>query len=331
MVVLHGGPGGEREVSLESGRAVLAALGGEAPPGRVLGVEVTEDGRWVVGEETLPAHRAVDALPHGALVLLALHGSPGEDGRMQSFLELCGLRYTGAGPLASATCMDKRRAREAAAEAGVRVAAGLLVTREAWSEDPEPVVDAACALGPGPWFVKPNCGGSSVGVYRADAPEALGASLAAALEFEDDVLVEQAQEGLELTCGIVGNRDQEAVLLPVVEILPRGNRFFDYGQKYDEDGARELCPPEHLSAEAAERVQDRALAVYRATGCEGYARVDFVARDGEEPVFLEVNTLPGFTPRSILPRAAAATGVSFRELCLELCARALNRFERSPL
>ena len=323
VVVLFGGTSGEREVSLSSGRAVLAALGADTPPAQLQGVEITASGTWLVGDRELRAPEAVAELPDEALYFLGLHGSPGEDGRMQAFLELCGRRYTGSGCLASATCMDKRRAREAAQAVGVKTAPARLVSREAWAGE----VDTLLALGEGPWFVKPNCGGSSVGVTRATDPAGLRAGLAAAFEIEPDALVELAQPGLEVTCGIVGNRGDEPVLLPVVEIVPASSAFFDYEEKYSESGARESCPPEHLSAAAVARVQERALRVYRAAGCEGYARIDFLVDGEAEPVFLESNTLPGFTPRSILPQAAAVTGVSFRELCLELCARALARFE----
>ena len=331
VAVLYGGSGGEREVSLKSGRAVLDALGGDPRLGGVHPIEVAADGRWNLDGVVLSAANAVQTLPDDTLLFLGLHGSPGEDGRMQAFLELCGHRYTGSGPMASATCMDKRRAREAVAARAVRVAPGHLVRQEAFQEDCEGELAAVQGLGDGPWFVKPNCGGSSVGVTCAADREALRSGLLRALEVEPDALVEVAQPGIEVTCGVVGNRGEAPVLLPVVEILPKEGRFFDYAEKYDEDGAREVCPPENLSPEAAARVQARALAAYRATGCEGYARIDFIADGEAEPVFLEVNTLPGFTPRSILPQAAAATGVSFADLCLELCARALTRFERSPL
>jgi D-alanine-D-alanine ligase len=336
VVVLFGGRSGEREVSLESGRAMAAALAEDQPPASVSPVELNAQGLWIVDGVEREAREALEHLPPEALFVLGLHGSPGEDGRMQAFLELCGRRYTGAGPMASATCMDKRRARQAVVDAGVAVAPGLLVSREDWAARSEAALEHALSLGPGPWFIKPNCGGSSLGVARAKSGAELRAGLETALELELDALVEQGQAGLEVTCAVIGNRFEVPVLLPVVEIVPAQGRFFTYDEKYDPQGATEFCPPEHLTPAAAERVQERALAAYRATGCEGYARVDFIvpeqALGGEgEPVFLELNTLPGFTPRSILPLAAAVTGADFRDLCLELCARALARFERNPL
>ncbi len=331
VVVLHGGRGGEREISLASGKAVIEALeeGGEV--GRVLPVEIAADGRWSVDGVLLSAPIAVQALPPRALYFLALHGGAGEDGRMQAFLELSGRRYTGSGPLASGTAMDKRRAREAAGGAGLRTAPARLVAREFFEEDPERELAAIAALGKAPWFIKPNRGGSSVGVSRAADPAQLRSGLVAAFEVGHDALVECAQEGLEVTAGVIGNRGEAPLLLPVVEILPVEGEFFDYQEKYAEGGARELCPPEHLSPQAAARVQARALAIYRAVGCEGYARIDFIAPDDQEPVFLEVNTLPGLSPRSILPQAAAVAGADFPALVAEICARALARFAQDDL
>lgn len=328
VVVLYGGIGGEREVSLTSGGAVLAALA-DAPLGRVIGVEIQADGSWLFGGRSLPAPEAVAALPADALYFLGLHGSPGEDGRMQAFLELCGKRYTGSGPIASGVGMDKRRSREAAAAVGTRVAPGVLVSREEFASEPDRAVNGILALGDGPFFCKPNCGGSSVGVTRAQTESELRAGIARALEEEPDVLVELGQAGVEVTAGFIGNRGEELTALPLVEIQPRSGSFFDYEEKYDAQGAVELCPPESLDSATCERVQERAAACYRALGIEGYARIDWLVEPGGEPVFLEANTLPGFTPRSILPRAAAETGVSFEALCLELITRALKRTPRS--
>jgi len=228
--------------------------------------------------------------------------------------------------------MDKRRARQAVEAVGLVVAAGRFVSREEWAQRPDGVLTALHALGAGPWFVKPNVGGSSVNLVRIEQGHELAGAVEGVLAGGEDVLVEAGQEGLEVTAGIVGNRGQEPVLLPIIEILPGESAFFDYREKYSEDGAREVCPPQQLSQPSAARIQERALSAYRALGCEGYARIDFIVPGAGvtgdvEPVFLEANTLPGFTARSLLPLAAAATGVDFRGLCLELCVRALQRFD----
>lgn len=337
VVVLGGGSSAEREVSLTSSRAIAEALGrpgGEqrALPASVCEVEVDPAGRWCVEGVALSPERALERLPADALYFLGLHGGAGEDGRVQAFLEVAGRRYTGAGPAASQLCMDKRRARQAVEAVRVVVAPGRFISREEWAERPDEVLADLHGLGLAPWFVKPNGGGSSVDLVRVAGERDLPGAVEGVLARGDDVLVEAGQDGLEVTAGIVGNRGQEPVLLPIVEILPRQAAFFDYREKYSSAGAREVCPPEQLAPASAERVQDRALCAYRALGCEGYARLDFIVPPAgvsgdAEPVFLEANTLPGFTARSLLPQAAAATGVDFRGLCLELCARALARFE----
>lgn len=336
VVVLHGGTSGEREVSLQSGRAIVAALaepagspGDDGGPAAVIPVEVSADGRWLVEGRPLEARAALDALPPDALFFLGLHGGAGEDGTLQGFLTVAGRAHTGSGVAASALCMDKHRARLVFQGAGLATAPGVFVER-----GPAPVAEAVerdLARLPGPpWFVKPNRGGSSVQVTRVAAGAELAPSVQAVLGGGDDALVESAVAGLEVTCGVVGNRRGSLRALPVVEILPNDGRFFDYGEKYSPDGAREVCPPRLLAPAAVERVQERALRAYRAAGCDGYARVDFIVPEGAgtdaggEPVVLELNTLPGFTARSLLPRAAAAAGQSFRELCLELCALALE-------
>lgn len=325
LVILHGGTSSEREVSLASGMAIVEALRsipeGEGP-GPIQPVEILEDGAWRVAGHDLPPHEAVSSLEPDSLFLLALHGGAGEDGRIQAFLEVCGRTYTGSGPSASAVCMDKRRTREAAGAVGVRVAPGRLASPEA---GPLHRPGEQC------WFVKPNRGGSSVGVERVTDPDDLEAAVERIHHTGDEALVEVEQPGLEVTSGIIGNRTDELVALPVVEVVPKQGRFFDYEEKYTEGGALEICPPAQLSKATWTRIQDRAARVYRATGCEGYARIDFIVPPGgitgdEEPILLEVNTLPGFTPRSILPQAAGVTGVSYAELCLEVCARAISRF-----
>jgi D-alanine-D-alanine ligase len=328
VVVLYGGTSTEREVSLSSGRAVLAALAPAAGvPAALLGVEVRADGRWVVGEQALPPARALGALPEDTLFFLGLHGGDGEDGTLQGFLRSARRRHTGSGVAASSLCMDKHLSRLCFAAAGLAVAPGALV-RAADAAAPSAALLARLgSLGAAPWYVKPNRGGSSVATTRAAGEEQLDAGLRAASAGGSDVLVESHVAGLETTCGVIGNRGGPLRALPIVEIVPHEGRFFDYEEKYGEGGAREVCPPEHLTRAAQERLAGLALDAYRAAGCDGYARIDFIVPGDAascEPVVLEANTLPGFTPRSLLPQAAAAAGVDFRSLCLELCALALE-------
>lgn len=336
-MVLYGGRSGERDVSLVSGRAVLSALeesraGGDGPA-RVLGVEIDEAGRWLLDGHGRPPLEALERLPADALVFFGLHGGEGEDGRLQGLLEIAGVPFTGSGPAASQRCMDKRTTRALAREAGISVAPGHWLECERWRSAPERAArqawsalargEAACVV------AKPNAGGSSVDTARVAGIEELTSALSMIFEGGDDALVEGWVEGLEATVGIVGNRSGSLRALPVVEIRTKPGRFFDYEEKYGEDGATETCPPQELSPEVVERLSADALTAYRTLGCDGYARADFIVpqEGGAEPVLLEVNTLPGFTPRSLLPQAASVAGASFGALCVELCALALDRVD----
>lgn len=340
IAVLMGGESEEREVSLTSGRAISSALRDLTGPAydvtpAVFDVEIDQAGCWVLDGAALEPHQAIQSLPEETVFLLALHGGAGEDGTVQRLLSHAERRYTGAGPECSALCMDKHRSREAAASAGVAVAPGALVSRARWTEDRAGALAAALAV-PGPTrFVKHTSAGSSFGVHRCTTGEEVENACEAIASSGADILIEAEVTGLETTVGVMGDRT-EAVALPVAEIVPAPGSFFDHEQKYsDQNGAEEFCPPRHLSLGLAARLQQRALTAWAAFGGERYGRVDFIVpatreADGSfeidpaaEPVMLEANTLPGFTPRSLLPLAASADGVGFRELCLELVARAL--------
>lgn len=321
VAVVHGGRSGERAVSLETGRAVLAALsdaGDGRGPRRVLGVEVGPDGRWCVGERWLDPLRAVAALEDVDLFFLGLHGGEGEGGGLQGLLSTAGRRFTGSHLAASAVCLDKVFARELFAAAGGRVAPGVLVARgEAVPRElPRGLGGEPAAA----WFVKPRRGGSSVDTACAASRGELERAVAAVHAAGDDALVETRLEAVEATCAVLGNRGDELVALTPLEIRPHAGRFFDYEEKYSPAGALELCPPESLDAAACARLAELARRAHRALGCDGYSRSDFLVPDGGrgEPVFLETNTLPGLTPRSLVPQAAAHDGLDFRSLCLRI-------------
>ncbi len=343
IVVLSGGSSTEREVSLASGRAISAALSGEDPASLaasataalrppVHAVELDTEGRWVVAGRALAPTAALEALPADALFLLALHGGAGEDGRIAAFLEVAGRTFTGTGHATGALCMHKGHTRLVAAEAGVRVAPGFCALHSTLVRDRDRLVARAAQLPGSVRFVKHATGGSSVLVFRCASDSEVGAALDAIHAAGGDAVVEAAVTGLEVSAGLLGD-GAAANALPVVEILPKGGRFFDFAEKYAADGALERCPAEALGAENERRVQAAARATWGAVGGTGYARIDFivpgpapgVSEPDAVPVLLEVNTLPGFTPRSLLPREAAAVGMDYRTLCFEVLARALER------
>lgn len=326
VVVLMGGRSAERDVSLRSGEGVRVALASLAPPDRpaqLHQVEIAADGTWLVDGTTLAPARAVERLPADALFFLALHGGDGENGVLQGFLQAAGRRYTGSGVAASALCMDKERARRVCVAAGVQVAPGRMVTVREWRQRRAECLAAFARLGR-EWYVKPNSGGSSVATSHVERADALGAAVDRAMRVDREVLVEAAVHGVEATCAVFGNHDEEPRVLQVVEIQPKPGRFFDYEEKYSAAGAREVCPPENLSQEESAAVRAQARTAYLALGCEGYARLDFLVAEGL-PYLLEANTLPGLTERSLLPIAAAAEGLDFGDLCRAICESALRR------
>lgn len=293
IIVMLGGPSAEREVSLRSGAAVAAAL-------RSLGHVVTElDPR--VPKWVLPAGTDV--------VFLALHGTYGEDGTVQQELDRIGVPYTGCGVEASRIGFDKLLTKQKCIEYGVPTPRHL-------------VIDSADASWPRGWnpplVLKPARQGSSVGLQFVDRVSDWSASLEEAFRHDTKVLVEERIVGRETTVGIL-----EDSPLPLVEVRPRSG-VYDYKNKYTAGATEYLCPAP-LDSEITSRVQAVGLAAFRAVGCRDYARIDVMIRPSGEPAVLEVNTLPGMTETSLLPKAAAAAGISYPELCQRMVDLALKR------
>ncbi|MDR7481905.1 MAG: D-alanine--D-alanine ligase [Armatimonadota bacterium] len=309
--VLMGGRSPEREVSLRTGACVLEALDRtryEAVP-----AEIPRAGSWMPPE-------GLD------VAFVALHGPYGEDGTIQGLLEFAGIPYTGSGVLASALAMDKRRARHLMAFHGVPVPASLAVERDAASlREGLLLREIEQALG-FPCVVKPNAQGSSIGVAIVRTPAELPRALDAAFALDNLVLVEEYLTGVEATCGILDDPDVGGpVALPLVEIVP-AREFFDYEAKYTPGAAEEICPA-RLPPAAVWRAQAAALKAYRALGCADFGRVDLFVREADV-VVLEVNTIPGLTRESLLPKAARAAGIEFPRLVERVIASALRRAGR---
>jgi len=333
VVILAGGRSSEREVSLRSGVAVQEALGGMRGPEGLASLELVEiaaDGRWVREGDACDPAQCVSDLPQDAVYFLALHGGEGEDGSVQGFLTCAGRAYTGSGVGPSALAMDKSATRAALSAADLRTAPGRLV--QAWAWNARRAAELAAlrelathhALGDDGWFVKPNRGGSSVNTHSVQGVDQLAAAIDSVIASGDSALVEARIAGTEATCGVLGG-SVDAQSLPPVEIVPRGDHFFDYEQKYDDDGAEEFCPPRSFDAATCAALGDSALTAHRVLGCDGYSRTDFIVpRAGGPPVVLEVNTLPGLTSRSLQPQAAAVIGLGFAGLCLHVLGLALE-------
>jgi D-alanine-D-alanine ligase len=290
--VLMGGCCGEREISLLTGEGVAAALEG-------LGHSVTrlvwnDEGRGL--DELLRAH-PVDVM------FLALHGRGGEDGCVQGVLEVMGIPYTGSGVLASALAMDKLKAKEMFRLHNVPTPPYYTATRA----DLADLEDLHGSFG-FPAIVKPRREGSSLGVEKVDSLSELAAGIARALAFDEHVLVERFVRAKEVHVGILEGR-----VLGAIEVVPKGG-VYDYASKYTAGMTDYVAPPD-LPATRLRGVMNLAERAARALSCTGACRVDLLVTEGENEYVLEVNTLPGMTPTSLLPKIAAAAGLDYPALC----------------
>jgi D-alanine-D-alanine ligase len=329
VAVLLGGRSSEHEISIASGRSVLAAL----DPARYdpVTVEIGRDGRWELGEATqaalplgagvglpIPTNDASSPLSDVDVVLPILHGPFGEDGTVQGLLELAGVPYVGAGVAASAVCMDKDLAK------AVLRARGIPVTRSVTIREGD-LIDHPFDY---PVFVKPARLGSSVGISKVRAAEELEPAVAVARRHDDKVLIEEHVDGIEVECGVLGNRTPIASLPG--EIVAHGfdgADWYDFSAKYDEGGMDLIVPP-RIPVETVERVQEVSVDAFVATECEGMARVDCFVTGTGEVLVNELNTIPGFTPTSVYAKLFEASGVPYGELLDRLIELALERHER---
>jgi D-alanine-D-alanine ligase len=293
IVVMSGGPSAEREVSLRSGATVAKAL-------RSLGHNATEidpkDGQFDLSDET-------------DVVFLALHGTYGEDGTVQRQLDELGAIYTGCGAEASRVAFDKVLTKKRCIEFGVPTAKFLVVNSEK-----APLLKNLQL----PLVVKPVRQGSSVGLQFVERVEDWQKALVDALKFDSEVLVEEKIVGRETTVGILDDKP-----LPIVEVRPKSGAY-DYRNKYTVGCTEYFCPAD-FDAATTKRIQAAALGAFKAIGGRDYARVDVIVRSNGEPVVLEVNTLPGMTETSLLPKAAAAAGLNYAQLCQRMINLALER------
>jgi len=304
VAVLMGGVSNERDVSFKSGKAVAEAL-------REAGHEVAPVD---VHERTLDMLDAIR--PDVAFV--ALHGAWGEDGQVQAMLQQKAIPYTGSGPEASLCGIDKVQTKRAFIRSSVPTADYFVVER---GEEPQRAADEADVLS-FPLVCKPACGGSSLGVTIVRSADQLAAALQAALAEQDEMhaLVERYVLGREFTVGVL---DGEA--LPVVEICPK-REFFDYEAKYTDEDTEYIIPVSLLPS-TYRKMQDAAVRAYEALGCRHFARVDVMSGFDGKLYVLETNTIPGFTPRSLLPMAARHAGIEFPALCDRLVQMALRTHE----
>ena len=343
IVVLAGGLSPERNVSLSSGTMIAEALRSRGhraalvdlyfgledyngPTEAYFDAPLSGAGRRVQREapdlEQVKAARkwkgksqfgpgVLELCALADVVFLALHGQCGEDGRVQAAFDLMGIPYTGAGYLGSALAMDKDLTKQ--------LISGLGVDTPKWRtvRYTEADVDRLTSTTPAPCVVKPVDSGSSIGVFIAHDKKELHAALLEGLRFGGHCVLEQYVRGREVQVGVLEDRG-----LPSIEIIPKQG-FYDYANKYQPGAAVEVCPAP-IPAEVEEKLRQATLTVYHALGLSVYSRADFILDEGGTPWFLEINTLPGMTPTSLLPQEAAAVGIGYPELCERIITASLE-------
>ncbi len=344
IVVLAGGLSSERDVSFKSGSMVAEALRARGHRALVLDVfmgysdaecditDIFEDSiNNSVKVETIPSEAPdIDAIiksradqspsffgpnvikicQKADIVFMALHGGDGESGKVQAAFDLYGIKYTGNDYISSAIAMDKQMTKEFFNRAGVPTPVGTFLkkaNRKGFKFDKFPCI------------VKPNCGGSSIGVTIVEKAEDLDAALDAAFEWEDEVVIEQFIKGREFSDGVM-----EGKALPVIEIAPKQG-FYDYKNKYAAGSAVETCPAD-ISEKATQAMKKYAEMAFKALGLTTYARMDFMMDEEENIYCLEANTLPGMTPTSLLPQEAKVIGMDFEDLCEHLIKVSLKKY-----
>jgi D-alanine-D-alanine ligase len=302
ITVFAGGIGPEREISLATGKALTESLG-KRFEARMLDLT----------EPELPD--GID--PKNSIVFPAIHGTFGEDGTLQSMLDQGGFSYAGCGPDASRLCMDKHRSKEVVREAGVRVARDFV-----FSDPKEIDLDQVLSEIGQDLVLKPTDQGSSVALYVLNGKDELTDALSAI--GSGNWMIERRVFGREVTLGILGD-----VPLGVVEVIPMGG-VYDYERKYSA-GSTEYRYPAVLSCEIAKELKEFSVKAFSACGCRDFARVDFIICEDGQAHFLEINTLPGLTATSLLPKSASCAGYDFDKLTVRLVEPALQRFARGSL
>lgn len=304
VALLSGGRSGEREVSLKGGEEVFKALDQSK-------YEITRYDPATDLEKIAADAAEID------MAFILLHGPFGEDGTMQGFLDMLGIPYQGAGVLGSAMAMDKNIAKVMYRQAGLTVPDWVMAKRSD-IDSPDKIIEE---LGL-PVVIKPLHQGSSLGMSIPNTAEEVKAGLRTAFEFDNQVMVEKFIKGREITGGVLGN--EELTSLPLVEIFPGDDfQFFDYEAKYQPGASKEVCPAD-FDSETTAKAQGYALTAHRVLNLEVYSRTDMIIND--EGIFvLETNTIPGMTPTSLLPQAAAAHGLDFSAFLDRLIELALEK------
>lgn len=309
VAVLMGGPSSEHNVSLGTGKNVMENL--DKTKYEPVAIKISKTGKWFLGEKLASQQ---EALKGHDIVFNALHGTFGEDGKVQGILEHAGIKYTGSGIAGSAIAMDKFHSREIFKLAGLNTPRTMKLKRgENYTAHLSFFINKVVKL---PVVVKPCSNGSSFGVQVVEDMTKLEKAVSEAFKIDKNVLIEEFIKGRELTCGVLENfNGQSVAALPVTEIIPvKNHKFFNYDAKYKTGHSNEITPAP-LDNVLTKKVGDIAVRAHQVLGCSGYSRTDMILKNGNGTIYvLETNTLPGLTNNSLLPKAAQAVGLTLGQL-----------------
>ena len=325
VALLAGGNSSEREIALGSANQIAAALDSAkydvkvidlhyrnmtytAPDGTEWEVDKNDFSLTVAGEKTLFEY-----------ALIIIHGTPGEDGKLQGYLDMMGIPYSSCSQTSSTITFDKISTKRAVAGRGINLAREIFICKGD-KVDPQAIVDE---LGL-PIFVKPNASGSSFGVTKVTSVDQIDAAIEAAFAESDQVLIEECIVGREFGCGVVVTEEKE-ILLPITEIISKRD-FFDYEAKYTEGLSDEITPAQ-ISDEIKAKLNRMTLEAYRACRCSGIVRIDFIVTEEGEPYLIEINSIPGMSSGSIVPKQVREAGMTLGQLYDIVIEDSLKRFK----
>lgn len=296
IAVLYGGTSGEREVSLSTGKGMIKAL--------------KNKGHEVVDIDFSPTRLTEIMELDVDLVVLGLHGRLGEDGRIQGLLDMLELPYVGSGVLASALAMDKAKSKQIFSLNGICTAKSAAYDVKGLSDYKE-IIDEVRQSFSFPFVVKPNQEGSTLGLTIVKEEKEIADAILMAAKSDTTILVEEYVKGREVTVPVIGYQGEEEAL-PIIEIIPK-NDYYDFDSKYKPGGSEHIVPAQ-LNGSLTERIKKEAVLAHQLLGCNVYSRVDFIINEDNQPIILEVNTLPGMTPTSLFPDSALEVGWSYDDL-----------------
>lgn len=311
IALLAGGNSSEREIALQSAAQVAEAFDKERYNVWLIDVyersftyrEEGEEYKVDLNDFSLTVK---DERVEFDFAYIMIHGTPGEDGHLQGYLEMMGIPFSSCDMVSSVVTFDKVTTKRAVADTGVGLAKGLLLREEDWIT-PDAIV-AELGL---PLFVKPNASGSSCGVTKVKSAEELPEAIFKAFDESSEVLIEECIVGREMACGVLVTAEKE-YLFPITEVVAK-NEFFDYEAKYTAGMSDEITPAD-ITPEIAEQLNEMTLAAYKACRCKGLARVDFIVTPEGKPYMIEINTIPGMSAGSIVPKQIRAAGMTMSEV-----------------